>query len=155
MRTIALALLALALAAAAVAAPPKTATDPRYDVVDHTALPLAPIPAHGVLIHLKVGACAQVASATTKTIAAGGKGVVFLRDARDKTMPWAGNQGFDFLTKPVPGFPPGRIFDARWVRQTYTTAGSFTYYFASADCPIPALGLWKPAAATVTIKVTR
>lgn len=87
-------------------------------------------PVRGATVHLRKAVCHQIVSVRLRTAAAGGKGLMFVRD-RDLS-----DEGSSWLTSaaPVP-MPSGLVTQGTWFEVTFRTAGTFPITFGSSDCP--------------------
>lgn len=150
----------------AVGAPAPSANVTRPGSITIWAQPGPPIPPlpllYGAIVHLKSGACNQLVSVTARDVQAGGKGVVFVRDA-----PTSGATDYtaaSWLTVFPQGdsFPMGAIDVGFWWKHDFAGAGSYTLTFASTDCVTGAAAdqsgivvpSYKSNAATVKLKIT-
>lgn len=87
-------------------------------------------PVRGATVHLRKAVCHQIVSVRLRTVAAGGKGLMFVRD-KDRT-----DLGSHWLTSaaPVP-MPTGLLTQGIWFEVSFRTAGTFPLTFGSSDCP--------------------
>lgn len=87
-------------------------------------------PVRGATVHLRKAVCHQIVSVRLRTVAAGGKGLMFVRD-RDRT-----DSGTHWLTSAAPTpMPTGLLGQGSWFEISFKTPGTFPLTFASTDCP--------------------